>query len=191
MALMRQIPASDAALRRGEWRTPMTRVLHGKTFGIVGLGRVGSHVATLAQAFGTRVRSWSRGGSGSDLDALMAESDIVSIHAALSTETRGLIDSRRLALMKPTAYLVNTARGAIVDEAALVAALKEGRIAGAGLDVFGEEPLRAGHPLTTLPNVVLTPHLGWPTDEAYERFADAAAEVLLAWLDGREVPRFE
>jgi phosphoglycerate dehydrogenase-like enzyme len=93
--------------------------------------------------------------------------------------------------MKPTAYLVNTARGAIVDEAALVSALKEGRIAGAGLDVFAEEPLPAGHPLTQLPNVVLTPHLGWPTDEAYERFADAAADVILAWLDGQDVPRFE
>ena len=115
---------------------------------------------------------------------------MVSIHATLSAESRGLIDARRLGLMKPTAYLINTARGPIVEEAALVAALREDRIAGAGLDVFDEEPLPAGHPLTMLSNVVLTPHVGWPTDEAYARFADAAADVLLDYLDGREVPRF-
>lgn len=191
MALMRQIPAADAAVKRGEWRTPMTRVLHGKTLGIVGLGHVGGHVATLGRAFGMQVQSWSRNAPAAALDELLRTSDVVSIHATLSAQTRGLIDARRLALMRPTAYLVNTARGAIVDEDALVSVLKEGRIAGAGLDVFGEEPLPAGHPLAALPNVVLTPHLGWPTDEAYERFADAAADVILAWLDGKEVPRFE
>lgn len=191
LALVRQIPAADAAMKRGEWRTPMTRVLHNKTLGIVGLGHVGRHVATLAGAFGMKVQSWSRNAPPAALDALLESSDVVSIHATLSQETRGLIDARRLALMKPTAYLINTARGAIVDEAALVSVLREGRIAGAGLDVFAEEPLPAGHPLTQLPNVVLTPHLGWPTDEAYERFADAAADVILAWLDGQDVPRFE
>ena len=191
LALMRQIPAADAAMKRGEWRTPMTRVLHNKTLGIVGLGHVGRHVATLARAFGMQVQSWSRIATPAALDALLETSDVVSIHATLSPQTRGLIDARRLALMKPTAYLINTARGAIVDEAALVSVLKQGRIAGAGLDVFAEEPLPAGHPLAQLPNVVLTPHIGWPTDEAYERFADAAADVILAWLDGQDVPRFE
>jgi phosphoglycerate dehydrogenase-like enzyme len=120
----------------------------------------------------------------------MRRADIVSIHATLAPETRGLIDARRLALMKPTAYLVNTARGPIVDERALVDALAQRRIAGAALDVFDEEPLPPGHPLKALDNVVLTPHLGWPTDRKYAQFADAAADVLIAWLDGRDVPRF-
>ena len=123
-------------------------------------------------------------------DDLLRASDVVSVHATLAPETRGLLDARRIGLMKPTAYLINTARGPIVDEAALVAALAQGRIAGAGLDVFDREPLPAGHPLARLTNVILTPHLGWPTDEAYECFADAAADALLAYLDGRDVPRF-
>ena len=191
MALMRQIPAADAAMRRGEWRTPMTRVLHGKTLGIVGLGQVGGHVAALGRAFGMHVLASGRRSHARELDELMRLSDVVSIHATLSPETRGLIDARRIGLMKPGAYLINTARGAIVDTQALVEALRTQRIAGAGLDVFDEEPLPAGHPLTRLPNVVLTPHLGWPTDEAYGRFAAAAADVLLAYLDGEEVARFQ
>ncbi len=190
MALMRGIPAADAQMKRGEWRTPMTRVLHHKTLGIVGLGHVGRHVAALAAAFGMKVLSWSRGGEPGALDELLRASDIVSIHATLSPQTRGLVDARRIALMKPTAHLINTARGAIVDEKALVEALEQRRIAGAGLDVFEQEPLPAGHPLTRLDNVVLTPHLGWPTDEAYAGFADAAADVLLAYLEGKPVPRF-
>lgn len=191
LALMRQIPAADAAMRRGEWRTPMTRVLHGKTLGIVGLGQVGGHVAALGRAFGMQVLASGRRSHARELDELMRLSDVVSIHATLSPQTRGLIDARRIGLMKPGAYLINTARGAIVDTQALVEALQTQRIAGAGLDVFDEEPLPAGHPLTRLPNVVLTPHLGWPTDEAYGRFAAAAADVLLAYLDGEDVARFQ
>ena len=125
-----------------------------------------------------------------ELDDLLRSSDVVSIHATLSEETRGLIDARRLALMKPTSYLINTARGPIVDEAALCAALSSRQIAGAGLDVFDSEPLPQGHPLTKISNVVLTPHLGWPTDEMYSQFADAAADILLAYVEGKEVPRF-
>ena len=125
-----------------------------------------------------------------ELDELLTSSDIVSIHATLSDETRGLIDARGLGLMKPTSYLINTPRGPIVDEAALCAALSSGQIAGAGLDVFDEEPLPPGHPLTRISNVVLTSHLGWPTDAMYTQFSDAAADVLLAYLDGKEVPRF-
>lgn len=200
ITLMREIPAADGAVRRGAWNTPLTRVLHGKTFGIIGLGRIGRHVARIASAFGMTVLAWSprltdaaareAGAARRELDALLRESDVVSIHATLAPESRGLLDASRIALMKPGAYLINTARGPIVDEAALIAALTEGRIAGAGLDVFDIEPLPAGHPLTRLPNVILTPHLGWPTDEGYEHFATAAADVLLAYLDGREVPSF-
>ena len=201
LAVMRHIPASDAAVRRGEWTTPSTPVLHGKTLGIVGLGQVGSHVARIALAFGMRVLGWSRnltaaaaqaaGAERCELDDLLRESDVVSIHASLTPTSRGLLDARRLALMKPTAYLINTARGPIVDEPALIAALTAKRIAGAGLDVFDQEPLPPNHPLTKLPNVVLTPHIGYPTDDGYRRFAAAACAVLLDYTDGRDVPHFD
>ena len=163
IALLRQIPAMDAAVKSGQWPTPMGQELNGKTLGIVGLGQIGRHVARIANVFGMRVLSWSRhpddgsaaavGAMVTELDDLLRASDIVSVHATLSPHTRGLLDARRLALMKPTAYLINTARGAIVDEAALVDALANRRIAGAGLDVFDSEPLPPGHPLTALTNV--------------------------------------
>jgi phosphoglycerate dehydrogenase-like enzyme len=200
IALMRQIPSVDCAVKRGQWPIPMTRVLRGKSLGIVGLGHVGRHVAKIARAFDMRVLAWGRrltpetatsaGAEYSELDDLLKSADIVSVHATLSPESRGLIDAQRLSLMKPTAYLINTARGPIVDEAALCAALANGRLAGAGLDVFEQEPLPPGHPLTKLPNALLTSHIGWPTDEAYAHFAEAAADVLVAYLEGREVPRF-
>jgi phosphoglycerate dehydrogenase-like enzyme len=200
-AVMRQIPATDAAVRRGEWPIPSTPVMHGKTMGIVGVGRVGQHVARIANAFGMRVLGWSRrlsdvtaaeaGVERRELDDLMRESDVVSVHVSLAPTSRGIIDARRIGLMKPTAFLINTARGPIVDEAALVAALAEKRIAGAGLDVFDTEPLPVGHPLTKLSNIVLPPHIGWPTDHGYQRFAAAACDVLLAYMDGREFPVFE
>lgn len=200
IAVTRGIPAHDAAIRRGEWPAPSTPVLHGKTLGIIGLGRVGRHVAAIGNAFGMRVVGWSprltdasaaaAGAERRELDDLLREADVVTIHASLSAGSRGLLDARRIGLLKPTAYLVNTARGPIVDEAALVAALTEQRIAGAGLDVFDREPLPAGHPFTRLGNVVLTPHIGWPTDEGYQRFAEAACDVLLAYLNGADVPRF-
>jgi phosphoglycerate dehydrogenase-like enzyme len=200
IAVMRRIPSLDAAIRRGQWLTPSTPILQGKVLGIIGLGRVGRHVSRLGLAFGMRVIAWSPrltddaaadgGAELRELDALLAEADVVTIHASLTPASRGLLDDRRLRLMKPSAYLINTSRGPIVDEAALVAALSSGRLAGAGLDVFDQEPLPAGHPLTTLPNVVLTPHIGWPTDAGYARFAEEACNVLLAWLDGKQVPLF-
>lgn len=200
IALMRQIPAADAAVKLGAWPATLGRELHGKTMGIVGFGHIGRHVAKIANAFGMSIlvtsprlddeSAKSAGVQARALDDLLRDSDVVSVHAALTPQTRGLIDVRRLGLMKPTAYLVNTARGPIIDEAALIEALAQRRIAGAALDVFDTEPMPAGHPLTRLPNVILTPHLGWPTDHRYAQFADAAADVLLAHLDGRDVPRF-
>ena len=200
MSLMRQIPKLSHEMAAGAWSVPMTQVMWRKTIGIVGLGHVGTHLAGIAKAFGMKVLAWgprltderaaAAGAERRELDDLLRESDIVSIHATLGTESRGLIDARRLALMKPSAYLINTARGPIVEEGALIATLKDGKIAGAGLDVFDQEPLPPGHPLASLPNVVLTPHIGWPTDHAYAAFADAAADALLAWADGKDVPQF-
>jgi phosphoglycerate dehydrogenase-like enzyme len=200
IAVTRRIAEVDRQVKEGVWRTPTTPVLHAKTLGIVGLGRIGRQVARVASAMEMRVIAWGRsltdeaaadaGVERRELDDVLREADVVSVHSTLSPESRGLVDGRRIGLMKPTAFLVNTSRGPIVEEAALVAALREGRIAGAALDVFDQEPLPPGHPLTTLDNVVLSPHVGWPTDEAYERFAEAAAEALLAYLDGREMPRF-
>jgi phosphoglycerate dehydrogenase-like enzyme len=200
IAVMRQIPSVDQEVKRGRWPTPMTRVLHDKTLGIVGLGRIGRYISKIGNAFEMKVLAWGRrltteeaalaGAERHDLDDLLSSSDIVSIHATLSDETRDLIDARRLRLMKPTSYLINTARGPIVNEAALCAALSSGQIAGAGLDVFDVEPLPPHHPLTKMSNVVLTSHLGWPTDAMYTQFSNAAADVLLAYLDGKEVPRF-
>ncbi|MER3421239.1 MAG: hydroxyacid dehydrogenase, partial [Chloroflexota bacterium] len=142
-------------------------------FGVVGLGNIGRHTARLAAGLGMQVIAWSPtrdesraracGARLVELDELLRAADVVSLSLALSERTRGLIGARELALLKPTAILINTARGALVDETALVAALREGRIRGAGLDVFAEEPLPHGHPFTTLDNVVLTPHAGWVT----------------------------
>jgi phosphoglycerate dehydrogenase-like enzyme len=201
LALLRHIASADAAMKRGQWPTPLGHELAGKTLGIVGLGLRGRQVAALGAAFRMRLLAWSRsltderaGAAGAErreLDDLLRESDVVTIHVALSASSRGLIGARELGLMRPTAYLVNTSRGPIVDEAALVAALRAGRIAGAGLDVYEEEPLPAEHPLRALPNTVLTPHLGWSTDAAYARYAESTVQVLLAYLDGKPVAGFE
>lgn len=201
LAVSRQIPQLDAAIRRSEWTAPSTPVLHGKTFGVIGLGRVGTHTANIAHAFGMSVIAWSpnltkqlakeKNAQYRELDALLSEADVVSIHTALKPDTRGLIDAQRLSLMQPTAYIINTARGPIVEEKSLIAALEQGTIAGAGLDVFDQEPLPENHPLTRLSNVVLTPHIGWPTDDGYARFAASAAEVVLAYKDGQDFPKFD
>jgi len=197
------IPQASASLRAGRWERGRFEgvELHGKTLGIIGLGRIGRHVMRLATAFGMRVvassprltdvDAASAGAERRSLEALLREADVVSLHASPTPASRGMIDATRLQMMKPTAYLINTSRGPLVDEAALLTALRDGWIAGAGLDVFDAEPLPAGHPLTHLPNVVLTPHLGWPTDDGYARFADAACEVLIAFMDGRDVPQFQ
>jgi phosphoglycerate dehydrogenase-like enzyme len=194
LAVMRRIPQEREALRQGRWQTSIGVGLHGKTLGIIGLGRIGSQVARLAQAFGMRVlatgftltpeRALAHGVQMAALEDLLARSDVVSIHLRLSERSYKLIGRRELRLMKPTAYLINTARGAIVDEAALVEALRHRRIAGAGLDVFEQEPLPPDHPLLQLDNVVCTPHLGFVTQETYEQMLGRAVESILSYLDG-------
>lgn len=175
LAVARQIPAMDRGTRDGKWPRAMLVQLEGKTLGVIGLGAIGSRVATLANAFGMKVlaTAW-RGDDGRaaaigaryvDIETLLRESDFVSVHLRLSDETRGVLSRERMALMKPSAFLVNTARGALIDRDALLEALENKRIAGAGLDVFHEEPVRADDPLVTLPNVVLTPHNAGTTEE--------------------------
>jgi phosphoglycerate dehydrogenase-like enzyme len=200
IALTRQLVPVDAGVRQGGWPAPLGLVLEGKTLGLIGVGRQGGHVARVAQALRMRVLAWTPRLTDAraaeldvqrrDLDDLLRESDIVSVHAPLSAESRGLLDARRLGLMKRSAFLVNTARGPIVDEVALVAALRAGALAGAGLDVFDQEPLPPAHPLTGLSNVVLTAHIGWPTDRAYATWAASAVELITTYLDGGEVPPF-
>lgn len=198
LAALRHVPQEDAAIRAGRWQTSVGVGLDGKTLGVVGLGRLGSQVAKVGQAFGMHVLAWSQNltreradAAGVELaaskDALLAESDVVSVHLVLSARTRGLIGARELALMRPGAYLVNTSRGPIVDEGALVEALRGGTIAGAALDVFNEEPLPAGHPLLGAPNLVLTPHLGYVTQENYAVFYGDVVEDITAFLDGAPI----
>ncbi len=199
LALVRRIPQEDQAMRQGLWQTSLGAELAGKTLGIVGLGRIGSRIAGFGRFLGMRVLAWgptltderARAAEASrvSLDDLFRESDIVSVHLRPSERTRGLIGARQLSLMKPTSYLVNTARGALVDEAALIAALRERRIAGAALDVYEVEPLPAGHPLRSVDNVVLSPHMGYVTQEAYQLFFSQAVENIQSYLDGRLPPR--
>ncbi|HEV2892855.1 MAG TPA: NAD(P)-dependent oxidoreductase, partial [Actinomycetota bacterium] len=196
LAVLRRIHPLAAELAAGQWPPAMGGTLAGRTLGILGLGRHGRPVARIAAAFGMLVLAWDRdpGREYPDdepvaerlpLDDLLARSDVVSVHLKLSPESTGLLDAQRLARLRPGAILVNTARGAIVDEPALVEALRSGRLAGAGLDVFASEPLPADHPLRTAPNVVLTPHIGWKVEEVFAEWAEIAAEQLAAWLDGR------
>jgi phosphoglycerate dehydrogenase-like enzyme len=165
--------------------------------GVVGLGRLGSEVAKIGSAFGMNVIAWSQnltadvantaGARLVDKMTLFRESDVVTIHLVLSPRSRGLVGETELNAMKPTAYLINTARGPIVDEAALVAALRARRIAGAGLDVFDQEPLPADHPLRALDNVLLTPHLGYVTADNYRGMYTEAVEDIRAFLDGKPI----
>ena len=197
IALLRRIPAEDRATREGQWQVSCGLGLNGKTLGVIGLGNLGSRVAKIGKAFEMDVIAWSQNltaaraaEAGATLvtkDDLLARSDVVTIHLVLSDRTRGLLGARELASMKRTAHLINTSRGPIVDEAALIAALRSGTIAGAGLDVFDDEPLNLDHPLRNLPNTVLTPHLGYVTEEGYKIFYGHALEDVKAWLAGQPV----
>ncbi|MEK7204482.1 MAG: D-2-hydroxyacid dehydrogenase family protein [candidate division NC10 bacterium] len=198
MAAVRRIPQEDRAMREGRWQTGLGVELAWKTLGILGLGRIGGRIAAFGKLLGMRVLAWgstltderaaASGVTRVPLETLFRESDVVSLHLRLSERTRGLVTAEHLSLMKPTAYLVNTARGPLVNEAALVAALREGRIAGAALDVFDIEPLPRGHPLLALDNVILSPHMGYVTWEAYHHFFRQVVEGIEHYLDGRVPP---
>jgi phosphoglycerate dehydrogenase-like enzyme len=198
LALMRGIPSEHAGVGDGRWQIGVGRDLGDKTLGVIGLGRLGAKVAAVGQAFGMPVLAWSQNMTrertdelgvelAPSLDELLERSDIATIHLVLSERTRGLIGASELARLGSDAYLVNTSRGPIVDEAALVDALRSGTIAGAALDVFDEEPLPAGHPLIGLENVVITPHIGYVTEEAYAVFYGQAVANILGFLDGSPV----
>ena len=197
LSLLRHIPDEDQATRTGRWQVSMGLGLHGKTLGLMGLGRLGSEVARVGNAFQMDVIAWSqnltaeraaeRGATLVSKDELLARADILSIHLVLSARSRGLIGHQELNRMKPTAYLINTSRGPIVDEAALIAALRDGTIAGAGLDVFDEEPLPLDHPLRRTANTVITPHIGYVTEETYTVFFAETVENIQAFLQGAPV----
>jgi phosphoglycerate dehydrogenase-like enzyme len=192
VSALRQIPAAHHSMVAGEWSPFVGRTLGGRTLGILGYGRHGVNVARIAKAYGMKVLVWRRNDDDHpdddvdrvSLEDLLASSDVVSIHLKLSEESRGLLDAGRLAQMKDGSVLVNTSRGAILDEDALVSALQSGPISAAGLDVFENEPLAADSPLRSLPNVVLTPHIGWTVEEVLIEFADIAADQLEQYLAG-------
>jgi phosphoglycerate dehydrogenase-like enzyme len=197
LALARNIVREDAGMRKGGWQTTIGIGLHGKVLGILGLGKLGSQVAVLGKAFQMEVIAWSqnltveRANSLSvqrvDKEELFRRADFLTIHTVLSKRTRGLVGPGDLAAMKPTACLINTSRGPIVDERALVATLESGKIAGAALDVYDQEPLPADHVLRRLENVVLTPHLGYVTAENYRVFYGDAVENVRGFLAGNPI----
>lgn len=198
LAAARHLPVEVANLRSGRWQTTLGTGLHGRTLGVIGLGTIGAQVAAVGRALGMRVIAWSPNlaaarcaevgvePAGSLADLLRA-SDVVTIHLVLGERSRGLIGEVELAAMKPEAILVNTSRGPIVAEAALVAALRDGRIAGAALDVYDVEPLPADHAYRTLSNLVATPHLGYVVEETMRGHYAQAVEDIAAWLAGAPV----
>jgi len=197
LALARAIPHQEVELHRGRWQTRYGYGLKGKVLGVVGLGRLGTQVATIGKAFGMDVVAWSQnltperaaeaGVRALSKTELFECADVITIHYTLSARSRGMIGAADLALMKPTAYLVNTSRGPIVDEAALLDALRGHHIAGAGLDVYDLEPLAKNHPLLELDNVVLTPHLGYVTEENLRTIYEQALEDVRGFLAGKPV----
>jgi len=193
LASARHLAREAASVRDGGWQTSIGANLRGKCLGVIGLGNIGKEVARIALAFGMTVIAWSQnltgeiaGAAGAtlvDKDALFRQADIVTVHLILSRRTVGLVGAAELALMKPTAWLINTSRGPIVDQAALIEALQARRIAGAALDVFDAEPLPADHPFRKLDNVLATPHIGYVTEELYRTFYGDAAASIAAWLE--------
>ncbi|MEV3894620.1 D-2-hydroxyacid dehydrogenase family protein [Streptomyces anulatus] len=194
------VPEAEALRTDGPWQSTLGADLYGRTLGLLGLGKIGGRVAQVGRAFGMDVLAWSQNLTeertdevGATLAAskedLLASSDFVSVHLALGDRTRGLIGAAELALMRPTAYLINTSRAAIVDTDALLAALRAGALAGAATDVFDIEPLPAGHPVRTTPRLLATPHLGYVSRANYETYYGQAVENIRAFLDGQPVRR--
>lgn len=195
LAVARNIPEIDAATKKGDWPRGFITQLHGKTLGIIGLGAIGRQTARIARGIGMKVIAWTMHPSEElakelgvelvELDDLYRTSDVVSLHLRLSPDTTGFLGAREFGLMKPTAIFINTARGAITDENALVEVLEKKKIAAAGLDVFQAEPLPKGHPLTRLSNVVITPHSGGVTKEALEAGLQLSIDNVFAFLEGK------
>ena len=193
-AVVRRLPQQDKAAREGKWQSGVGWTLAGRTIGLVGLGRLGARTAAIANFFNMRVISWSENLTaeralecGAELVSraeLFSQSDVVSIHLLLSRRTRGLITADDLALMKPDAYLVNTSRGPIIDEKALIEFLRAGRIGGAALDVFDQEPLSKDHPFLGLDNTIISPHMAYVTEENLAEFYLETVEDITAWLNG-------
>ncbi len=197
MALTRNLLTEANSLRGRGWQCGVGRGLHGRTLGILGLGKIGQKIAGYGQAFGMHTIAWSEnltveratqsGVTYVSKRELFERSDVLSVHLVLGERTRGLVDAVALGWMKPSAYLVNTARGPIVDEAALITALRARRIAGAALDVFAQEPLPADHPFRSLDNVLATPHIGYVTEQSYRLFYGQMIEDILAWHAGEPI----
>lgn len=197
LAVTRGIVTQAASVRAGSWQVGLGTDVHGKTLGLLGLGKIGQVVSGFGKTFGMKVIAWSQnltaeraqecGAERVEKDELFRRADVICVHLKLSERTRGLVGAHELSLMKSTAYLVNTSRGPIVDEQALIAALGERRIAGAALDVFDEEPLPQDHPFRYLPNVLATPHIGYVSEKTYHGAFPDAVEDIRAWLDGKPV----
>jgi phosphoglycerate dehydrogenase-like enzyme len=197
LAILRHIPAEFASVQRGEWQISVGGDLEGKTMGLVGLGNIGAKIAKIAHAFGMNILAWSQnltreaaekhGALLVSKEELFSGSDIVTIHLVLSPRTKGIVGKAEIGLMKPTAYLVNTSRGLVVDENALIEALKKQSIAGAALDVYDIEPLPASHPFRSLDRLLVTPHIGFVTNETYKIFYRDTVANIAGWLAGRPV----
>jgi len=197
LCLLRHLPMEHESVVEGGWQVGIGNDLDGKTLGVIGLGRLGRRVAAVGRAFDMKVIAWSQnltaeraaehGAERVELDELLSRADVVTIHVVLSERTRDLLGREQLAKMKPSAILINTSRGPIVNEQALVAALTRRQIRGAGLDVYATEPLPYDHPIRHLSNVVLTPHIGYVTEEAYRFFYGDMVENIQAYLDGKPV----
>ena len=199
LALARNLINEDRSVREGRWQNGVGIQLGGKRMGVLGLGRSGAPVTQMGRAFEMDVVAWSQnltpercaelGVTYVDKETLFRTSDFIHVQLVLSRRTRGLVGAAEFALMKPTAFLINTSRGPIVDEAALLAALHAGTIAGAGLDVFDQEPLPLDHPLRTAPRTILTPHVGYVNDNSYDSFYVQAVENITGFLDGTPIRR--